>query len=111
MKVLTRSDLFNIMERSSSSNFNKKFEFMEQELLNQYIENDPNIAEVKQKLTMLRHKFKQKWSAAHNTKARFLKNNAEWLKGCVSLPKAGRCSPNSVTSIVFFYAFKFLSAQ
>ena len=90
MRVLTRNDLFNLMERSNVSTFNEKLKFMEQELLSQYAESDQNIVEVKQKLSIIRHQFKQKWTAAHNTKARFLENNAEWLKGCISLPKAGR---------------------
>lgn len=73
---------------------------MENELLNQYAENDPNIADIRKKLSIIRHecliidKDKIKWSADRNTKTRFLKNNAEWLKGCISLPKAGRYASN-----------------
>lgn len=89
MRVLTRNYLFNIMERSNASTFNEKLEFMEQELLSQYKENDQNIANVKQKLSIIKHNFKQKWSTARNTKARFLEKNAEWLNGSISLPKAG----------------------
>lgn len=90
MRILTRNDLLNIMEGSNTSTFNEKLQFMEQELLSQYAENDQNIANVKQKLSIIKYQFKQKWSAACNTKARFLKNNAEWLNGSISLPKAGR---------------------
>ncbi|KAF5281797.1 hypothetical protein FQR65_LT14524 [Abscondita terminalis] len=88
MRVLTRNELFGIIERSNSSTFNEKLKFMVQKLLNQYAENDQNIGDVKHKLSIVRHQFKQKWSAARNTKARFLENNTEWLKGCISLPKA-----------------------
>lgn len=89
MRVLTRNDLLSIMERSNASTFNEKLEFMELELLHQYSEDDPNIADAKHKLSIIRHQFKQKWSAAHNTRARFLETNKEWLKGTISLPKAG----------------------
>ncbi|CAH0400138.1 unnamed protein product [Chilo suppressalis] len=76
------------MERSNASTFNEKLEFMELELLRQYSEDDPNIADAKHNLSIIRHQFKQKWSAARNTKARFLEANKEWLKGTISLPKA-----------------------
>ncbi|CAG9783367.1 unnamed protein product [Diatraea saccharalis] len=76
------------MERSNASTFNEKLEFMESEILSQYSGQD-NIADVKQKLSIIRHQFKQKWSTARNTKARFLENNSKWLKGTISLPKAG----------------------
>ncbi|XP_063361402.1 uncharacterized protein LOC134650378 [Cydia amplana] len=89
MRILSRNDLFAIIERSDSSTFNEKLQFMEHELLNQYTENDHNIPDIKHKLSQIKHQFKQKWSAARNTKARFLDNNVEWLKGCISLPKAG----------------------
>ncbi|KAH9629097.1 hypothetical protein HF086_008546 [Spodoptera exigua] len=78
MRVMTRNDLFNIMERSNTSTFDEKLQCMERELLNQCAENDQNIADVKQKLSIIRHQFKQKWLAARKTKARFLENNAEW---------------------------------
>lgn len=103
MKVLTRNDLFNIMERSNATTFNAKLEFMEQELLNQYAENDLNIADIKQKLSIVRHQFKLRWSAARNTKTRFLENNAKWLKGCISLPKAGKLFINFITFIVLLF--------
>lgn len=89
MRVLTRYDLFIIMERSNASTFNENLEFLELELLHQYSEDDPNLADAKHKLPIIRHQFKQKWSAARNTKARFLKANKEWLKVTISLPKAG----------------------
>ncbi|CAG9787162.1 unnamed protein product [Diatraea saccharalis] len=38
VRVLTRNDLFTIMERSNASTFNEKLEFMELELLHQYSE-------------------------------------------------------------------------
>ncbi|KAJ8709377.1 hypothetical protein PYW07_009203 [Mythimna separata] len=88
MRVLTRNDLLTIMERSNASTFYEKLEFMELEILHQYSEDDPNIADAKHKLSIIRHQFKQKWSAAHNTNARFLEANKEWLKGTISLPKA-----------------------
>lgn len=77
------------MERSDAKTFNEKLKFMELELLSRFSEHDPNIAVVKQKLSIVRHEFKQKWSNASNTKLRFLKHNGEWLNGTVSLPKAG----------------------
>ncbi|XP_041969108.1 uncharacterized protein LOC121725968 [Aricia agestis] len=89
LKVMTRNELFNIMERSGASTFNEKILIMEQEVLNQYEGNDQNIAEIKQKLSIIRHQFKQRWSAAHNTKARFLERNKDWLQGSISLPKTG----------------------
>lgn len=57
MRVFTRSDLLKIIARSNSASFNEKLQFMERELLNQYVENDQNIAEVKQKLSIIRHQF------------------------------------------------------
>lgn len=89
MRVLTRNDLITIMERSNASTFNEKLDFMESELLHQYAEGDPNIADAKHKLSIICHQFKQKWSAARNTRTRFLETNKEWLRGTVSLPKAG----------------------
>lgn len=100
MRILTRNELFNIIERSNASTFNEKLQVMERELLNQYAENNQNIADVKKKLSIVKHQFKKKWAAARNTKHRFLENNVEWLKGCISLPKAGGWYPNSFTSIV-----------
>lgn len=89
MRVLTRKDLWAVMERSDAKNFSEKLKFMESEVLCHYSEHDPNIAVVKQKLSIVRHEFKQKWLIARNTKLRFLENNREWLKGTISLPKAG----------------------
>ncbi|XP_036340646.1 uncharacterized protein LOC118750011 isoform X2 [Rhagoletis pomonella] len=89
MRVLTRNDLLSIMERSNASTFNEKLEFMELELLHQYSEDDPNIADAKHKLSIIRHQFKQKWSAARSTNVRFLETNKEWLKGTILLPKSG----------------------
>lgn len=87
---MTRNELYAIMELSNESTFDRKLQFMEQEILNKYSEDDTRVGDVKQKLSIIRHQFKQKWLAARKTKARFLENNAEWLEGTISLPSAGK---------------------
>lgn len=90
MRIMTRYQLFELMERSNATTFDEKLQFMVHELLSQYEGDSQNIADVKQKLSVIKHLFKQRWSAARNTKARFLEKNNEWLNGCISLPKAGK---------------------
>lgn len=62
---------------------------MEQEVLNTYPKDDTRINEIKQKLAVVKNNFKQKWLTARKTKARFEENNAEWLRGTISLPMTG----------------------
>lgn len=77
------------MQRSNEATFEGKLKFMEEELLSNYAENDLMLADVKQKLSIIRHQFKQKWLAARKIKARFEENSTEWLNGTISLPSAG----------------------
>lgn len=88
-RVMTRNELYIIMQRSTESTFEGKLKFMEEELLSNYAENDRMLADAKQKLSMIRHQFKQKWLAARKMKARFEETNADWLNGTISLPSAG----------------------
>lgn len=83
---MTRNELFTIMLGSNEPTFDRKLQFMEQKVLSNYSEDDTNIAEIKQKLSIIKHQFKEKWLSARKTKARFQENNAEWLKGTVWLP-------------------------
>lgn len=48
---------------------------MEKELLSIYPDNDPMLADAKQKLSIIRHQFKERWLAARKTKARFEEND------------------------------------
>lgn len=89
LRWMTRNELYTIMQRSNEATFDGKLRFMEHQILNRYAEDHPLLADVKQKLSIIKHHFKQKWLAARKTKARFEKNNANWLSDTICLPSAG----------------------
>ncbi|RVE44545.1 hypothetical protein evm_010791 [Chilo suppressalis] len=63
--------------------------FMEKELLKGYSQDDPRIADIKNRISIIKHDFKRKWLAAHKIKKRFEENNTTWLKSTITLPSAG----------------------
>lgn len=93
---MTRNELYAIMQGSNESTFDRKLKFLEQKLLSSYSENDIRIHDIKQKITNIKHNFKQKWLAARKTKARFEENNVEWLSASISLPATGMYLNNNI---------------
>lgn len=87
---MTRNELYAIMQSTSEPNFQKKLKFMETEILSSYPKDDPRISDIKRKLSVVNHQFKQKWLAARKTKARFEEKNADWLSGTITIPCAGK---------------------
>ena len=58
LRTTTRNELYAIAQRSDESTFDGKLQFMEQELLRNYSQDDPRIADVKQRLSIIKHQFK-----------------------------------------------------
>lgn len=83
---MSREDIYLIINGSEESTFDKKLDFMEKEVLNKYDDTDEQRADVKHKLSLIKHQFKVRWQAAHKMKAAFEKNNNDWLNGTTTLP-------------------------
>ena len=89
MRSITRNELYGIIKRANEPTFDGKLRFMESEILKQYADNDIILKDVRHRLSIVKHEFKQKWTAANNTKARFEEKNANWLNSTIFLPAAG----------------------
>lgn len=81
--------------------FAKKLDFLEDELLKHYANDDPKKAEAKQKVASIKHQFKKGWLAARKMKSRFEKNNRDWRNGIVSLPALGMYVVNKINLTLF----------
>lgn len=80
-----------MMLESKEATFDAKLIFMEKSLLNKYNnETEPRRTEVKQKLSIIKYQFKQRWLAAQKIKKRFEDNNRDWLDGIIWLPSIGK---------------------
>ncbi|CAH1988867.1 unnamed protein product [Acanthoscelides obtectus] len=85
--LVTRKSLFDRMQQQDLPNFNKKLEYLVNDLLlcNDY--SDEEIKEIKHTFSYLKSEFKQRWIRAHKKEDVFLKNNDKWLQGHFSIPK------------------------
>nr|XP_022901971.1 uncharacterized protein LOC111414763 [Onthophagus taurus] len=89
LKSMTRNELYVVMQPSQEPSFDRKLEFMEKKLLENYSGNDLMRKDAKQKLSIIKHQFKQRWLTARKIRNRFEKNNSDWLTGSIWLPNAG----------------------
>jgi len=84
--VMTRRELFNMMQRQNLPNINKKLDFLESHLLQYDDYNEVEIKEIKNNFARFKYAFKIRWSKAHKKEAIFIKNNTDWLVGTFTIP-------------------------
>jgi hypothetical protein len=88
-KVVTRQQLFDILQQSPAKLISEKLQYMENHMMQETgCGNGPEnlLKEYKQKISYFKSQFKTKWAAARNAKALFIANNQEWLNNSISLP-------------------------
>ena len=75
IQLMTRNQLYDIMQERKNDDINKKLEYLEQFLLNQqnYIQEERYA--FKRKLSYVKTKFKRKWLAACSKEDTFKLNN------------------------------------
>ncbi|KAL4716927.1 hypothetical protein ACJJTC_012738 [Scirpophaga incertulas] len=93
---MSRKQLFDIMQQRNGENMQKKIDHLEDYLLSRSSYSEDQIKDIKQKLSVFKHEFKQKWSAASRKLDLFTKKNKNWLLGCLELP-VGAIKPGRPT--------------
>ncbi|KAL4720723.1 hypothetical protein ACJJTC_002087 [Scirpophaga incertulas] len=96
IKKMSRKQLFDIMQQRNGENMQKKIDHLEDYLLSRSSYSEDQIKDIKQKLSVFKHEFKQKWSAASRKLDLFTKKNKNWLLGCLELP-VGAIKPGRPT--------------
>lgn len=71
MKVMTRKQLFNIMERCQAKTFNEKLDYLEDYLLNYYEYSEEERANLKHKISHTKSEFNRRWVSAKYKKHLF----------------------------------------
>lgn len=95
VKNITRMELYTILKEFKGKKINEKFTLLEDRLANLTSCPTEERNVLSRSLRHFKTSFKQKWSEAHNTDERFIKNNEEWLETSLELPswsshKSGR---------------------
>lgn len=85
-RKLSRLFLCEILEDCASTSIDKKFEFLENKLIDFFKHPTQYNRIIKHRLSYFKVQFKRKWSACCRDRHRFRKYNAEWLQGSINFP-------------------------
>ncbi|VEN45692.1 unnamed protein product, partial [Callosobruchus maculatus] len=88
VKVLTRRELFDIMQHQNLPNMSEKLDFLENYLLGYDDYNEAEIKAIKHNFSYYKSELKRRWNAAHSIEEKFIKKNNQWLEGNFTIPKA-----------------------
>lgn len=86
LKRLSRQDLFDTFKALKGKKLDEKLEFMQEQVKQMTSCPSEKSDVLVRALRCFKSEFKQKWTAANYTEARFLKNNEKWLKSSIELP-------------------------
>ena len=102
IKVMTRKQLFNIMQGCKGEKITEKLEYLENYLLNRNRYSEEERVAFKHSISHLKSEFKRRWVSAKYRKDLFEKQNLNWLQGTFEIPttssQAGRL-PKSFTEL------------
>ena len=83
VKIMTRRQFYNIMQRCDENDFKQKMDYAENCVLtydNYSAEDKKNI---KHKISHIKTEIKQRWIASHYNKKKFLKNNDTYSNNAI----------------------------
>ena len=101
VKIMTRNELFNLMQQQNLSDINKKLEFIEEYLTTYNDYSEECVKDIKHKFSYVKSEFKRRWSAAQKKEELFVKNNYDRLQGTFEIPKVVKRSgrPGGISNV------------
>nr|XP_034184029.1 uncharacterized protein LOC117606105 [Osmia lignaria] len=85
IKLITRQELFDIMQTHKDKNISQKLECLEQFLLNQQNYTEEERQAFKRKISHTKSQFKRRWLSARYKEDLFKKQNEKWLQGTMEI--------------------------
>lgn len=87
VKIMTRLELYELMQRQNLPNINEKLDFIENYLIGYDDYTADQIKDIKQNFSRFKSEMKSRWAAAYNKEQIFIKRNQDWLSGTFTIPK------------------------
>lgn len=84
--IIKRKELFSIMRSCRSSEMEKQFQFLYEEIKRRSKCDSKQQKEVIKKLSYFKAEFKTRYTKARRMEERFKNNNREWLEGSILFP-------------------------